>query len=564
MRERPVHAAVGLVLAAVLLRGALDPGVRLGVATSEAPGRVFVSAQVWRWMRGDAAPGWADLLAWPEGRPFWPVDPLVQLFEAPLQAWLGPDPAFTVMVGGLLALGSFAAIRLARAEGAGPASAVLAGAALTLSPTLLRNLRDAVTEALAVGLAAVAVGASLHAVRRPGARSAALAGLAVLGLGMISPYLAVYLAVGWALALPFFLRTHAAGLGRLAVAGALACAVAAAPLLWAEGDAGGRLGPEWTGGYHLDPAPLEYAGGDRARLPPPRGREATAAGASLVGSRVPPPLERSLRRIPGGAALLVLCVGALLHGRARPWAALALAFWALGPAPGLAMRALGGGGLPPPPLLPRLLEMLPLTGAMGNPERMLGAWALLAAIAGAIALRGRPVWLTGAAALVLLTGELEQPRLRAPATRDPVPARVLSAAHGPMMVFPSGDPPAWHPSVSPKEALALAARADQPVAHDYGRGGTPADLPGLVRLAAIGGVPLGATAWPAARPPPTDDGVWAGLPFTHVLLLEDRLDLQQRQHIRDWLAPRAPLLAEAPGVSLWGWPAPATTPPPPR
>lgn len=564
MRERLVHAATSLALTAALLRGAVGAGVRLGVATSEAPGRVFVSAQVWRWMRGDAPPGQADLMAWPDGRRFWPVDPLVQFVEAPLQALVGAGPAFTLVVGLLLALGTYAAARLARSAGAGPASSLLAGAAVTLSPFVLRNLRDAVTESLALGVAAVAVGATLKAVREPGYRPAVLAGLAVLALALTSPYYAVYLAVGWALALPLFLRQHRGGIGRVAVAGALACAVAAAPLIASEGGPDGRLGPDWTGGYRLDPAPLQYAGGQRARLPPARGREATRAGPSVVGPYLPAPVERGLRRVPGGAALLLFALGALAHRRARPWAALALAFLALGPGPGLLVRAIGTGGVPPPPLLQRLLEALPLTGAMGNPERMLGAWALLAAVAGAVALRGRTALLALAGLLVFTTAELEQPRLLAPATRDPVPAPLLDAVEGPMLVFPSGDPPAWHPWVSPKEALALAGRADAPVAYDFGRGGTPADLPGIVRLAEIGGVPLGAHAWTEARPIPGDDTLWASLPFSHVLLLEDRLDLQQRQHLRTWLQARAPLLADAPGVSLWGWPAPATSLTPPR
>jgi hypothetical protein len=191
---------------------------------------------------------------------------------------------------------------------------------------------------------------------------------------------------------------------------------------------------------------------------------------------------------------------------------------------------------------------------------MLGAWALLAAVAGGVALRRRPGLSAVALLVVIVGGELEQPRLLVPATRDPVPGAVLAALDGPTVVFPSGDPPAWHPAVSPKETLALAARADVPVAYDYGRGGTPADLPALVGLARIGGVPLGAEAWrgAAAEPP------WADLPFEHILLLEDRLDLQQRQHLRNWLGEHARLLGEAPGVSAWSWPASTTTPPPGR
>ncbi|MEC7946498.1 MAG: hypothetical protein VX265_02955, partial [Myxococcota bacterium] len=381
MRERIMHAVASLLLAAMLLRGAAGEGLRVGVATSEAAGRVFVSAQVWRWLRGDAPPGHADLLAWPNGQSFWPVDPLTQLFEAPMQAVLGPDAAFTLIVGLLLALSTYATARLTRAVGGGPASALVAGMAVTLSPFMLRNLRDAVTEALAVGVAAVAIGATRRVIREPG-RGPLLAGAAaVLALATSSPYYAVYLALGWAIFTPFLARKNSPGLARLALVGAAACALAAVPLVVTEGSDGGRLGSSWRGSYRLEPAPLVHQDGRPEDRTPPRAREATAAGPSFGGTIIPGPLERGLRRTPGGAALLLLGLGSLAHRRARPWAALALGLLVLGPGPDLVTRALATGVPSSPSVLQRVLAALPLTGAMGNPERVLGAWSLLAAVA---------------------------------------------------------------------------------------------------------------------------------------------------------------------------------------
>lgn len=561
MRERIIHAAASLLLAAMLLRGAVGEGVRVGVATSEAAGRVFVSAQVWRWLRGDAMPGHADLLAWPDGQSFWPVDPLVQIVEAPMQAGLGPDLAFTLVVGLLLALSTYATARLTRAVGGGAASALVAGMAVTLSPFMLRNLRDAVTEALAVGIAAIAIGATHRVLRDSSRASLSIAAAAVLALATSSPYYVVYLAIGWAMVTPFFARRSSPELARLAVVSAAACALAAAPLVVIEGSDGGRLGSSWRGGYHLAPAALVHQDGRPADRTKSRAREATAAGPSFGSGFITAPLERGLRRVPGGAALLLIGVGSLAHRRARPWAAIALVLLVLGPGPGIVLRSLGTGVPPSPSVLQRMLEALPLTGAMGNPERVLGAWSLLAAVAGGIALRNRPLLLGLSGALVVATAELEQPRLLTPATRVTVPATVLASAHGAMVVFPTGDPPAWHPQVSPKEALALAARADVPVAYDYGRGHMPADLLAVVRLAQIGRVALSDQAWQAADRVPPDTILWPALSFHHVLLLEDRLALQQRQHLRKWLEQNASVLAESPGVSLWSWPAPATTTP---
>jgi hypothetical protein len=558
MRDRLLPGLLAATLALVLVRPGLESGVLLGSASGEAAGRLYVTAQVTRWLSGTAAWGHGDLLAWPTGRPFWPVDPLVQVFEVPAAALFGAEGGLTAVIALLLAVGGFGAARLARHAGAGAVSAVAALVLVQLSPFMLRNLDDAVVEVLAIGMAALAALATRRAVQSPSASRAWTALAAVAALAWISPYYVVYLALAWTMTLPWSARRHPRGVSTVAAVGALACILAVAPLLLTESGDGGRLGPDWTGGYRLQPAPLVDNAGHAVRVGPPplrRGAAHAGGGRTWLSAVVPPTVERAVRRFPGGLALALAALIGLAGRRSRPWSVLALVFLLLGPGPGLVLRALRIPGMEPPALLPRLLESLPLTSAMGNPGRMLAAWTLLAATAGAVALRRRP-WVAVALAL-LAFGEasLNQPRLAARAFRSGMSSTVLNALDGPTIVFPSGDPPSWHPWVAPKEVLALAGRAGVPVAYDFGRGGTPSDLHALVRLSAVSGAPIGRTAWRAAQPLPPDEELWPSLPFAHVLVLDDRLTPPEREALNRWLSQHATRLATDGTLSAWTLPS---------
>lgn len=547
-RAHALPAAAATLGAALLLRGAWAEGHILGEARSEVYGRIFVTEQVTRWLTGAAAPGRADLLSAPNGQPFWPVDPLLQLVAVPASAALGPERGQVVAAFVLLLLAGWAVARLAMALGARPVAATAAGLAVQLHPFLLRNLDDGVLEVLAVGVGAVAVQETRAFVLRPGPGTALAAGAATLALATASPYYAVYLAAGWAVVGVAWARRHPRGLAGLAAIGALACGLAAAPLLATEGRDGGRLAAAWRGGYALQPAPLEDAEGRRVRLgPDPRTRTRPPPRASDL----PAPLQRVVRQAPGGLAALALALVGLTTRAGRRWALLALGVLAVGPGPMLVHRALRLGGPPPRPLIGMLTASLPLVDTLGNPERLLAAWALLAALAGALALSRRPAWAAVVAAAAVGEATLEAPALRASATPGVGDAAALAALPDSTVVFPSGDPPYWHPWVAPKEALALAARGGAAVAWDYGRGGTPADVQAMVRLAEIARVPIGAPARAAALPLPDDATLWSDVPADAVLVLEDRLAASERQRLVRWLDTHAELLARGEDISVW-------------
>ncbi len=547
-------AVVAVVGAATLLRDAWAPGVVLGDVRSEVHGRIFVTEQVTRWVTGAAPWGHADLLSYPDGQPFWPIDPVAQLIAVPAAAMVGPERAQTIVAFVLVAVAGWAVARLAGSLGARPVAAAGAGLAVQLHPFLLRNLDDGVLEVLAVGVAALAVEATRALVRAPSAGRAARAALAVAALAGTSPYYAVYLAAGWAVVAIAWARRHGRGLVGLAAVGALACGLAAAPLIATEGRDGGRLGADWRGGYQLQPAPVVDPDGRRLRLGvDPRSRVVQGRHRA---SGLPQGVQRGVRQAPGGLTALLLTGAGLVSRRGRGWSVLALAALAIGPGPALLHRALRLEGPTPRPLVGMLQASLPLLDSLGNPERLLAAFALLAAIAGALALSRRPGLAIAAAALAVGEARLEAPGLAAGATPSLAENAVLAAIPGPVLVFPSGDPPYWHPWVAPKEALALAARGGGPVTWDYGRGGTPADVAAVVRLAEIARAPVGEPARAAALPLPADAALWAEVNAEAILVLEDRLAASERQRLVRWLEDTATPLARGARLSVWTRPSP--------
>lgn len=565
LRNACARAATPLLfagLAALQLRLSLVSGNMPGVSSGEGWGRLFVTAQVSRWLTGEAPLGAADLAGWPDRVPFWPTDPLVQLVQVPLRAILGDAGALTAVALLLLSLTGIGVAALARELGATPAGARVAGVVAQISPYLVRNLGDVVVEALALGPLALAMLALLRAAspEAQGRRPLVIAGLAVGALALISPYYVVYLAflsAGVALLRP---RAWRRSLGIGAACG-LACALALAPMLALEGGQQGRLGPGYQGvGYQLAPGRMVLADGRPAPTGRRGGQAAPPSATPGPPAGAPDGLERLSRswseftgrtpwlrptlRLPGSGAALIGLLLALIPRRSRLYALLGLAVFAIGPGPDRLLSLAGveireGAGL-----LQQLLRRLPLTDTLGNHTRVLAPFVVLGAAIGGIGLGRRPLlwgpWLL----LALVESSLHQPLLSVPATPVRAPATALAAIEGPMIVFPSGDPPMWQSGVAPKEALFLASRAGQPVAYDFGRGRTPADLSTLLTLSGVAGVALSEAGLRAARGAQDTD-------LRYLLVLEDRLQPRERAALRAWLETRATLLAEEAGASAW-------------
>lgn len=550
-------AAVQLALALVLCRGALVgdrlPGVELG----EAWGRVFVTAQVSRWVTGEARPGQADLLAWPSGMAFWPVDPLHQAIVVPL-SWVVGD--LTAHVAGTvltLALAGFGTAVLARTLGSGWLLAAAAGLAVQLSPTLIRHGSDAVLEALALGPLALAAAALLSAARRPEG-GLGLVFIGVLACAATSPYLAVYLLLLSPFALVLVRPSPRRLLSLLVVAG-LAAGLAAAPVLATELGPQGRLGPAFAeGGFRLNPGERVIPSGDRPvpRQQPTRGVHETRPERprhDRAPDRAPVALT-VVQRVPGGATLLLVTLVGLAFRRSRPLAALAMVVLLLGPEPWISARFFFNQ-------LPRwegplaeLFAHLPLLSGLGNSTRLVGLFVVLAACTAA-RLPGPPA-LIGALLLLLSSGEaaVRLPGLALPSTPVEVPAGVLEDLEGPTVFFPSGDPPTWHPRVAPKEVLFFAGRAEVPVAYDYGRTRLPADLPVQARLSVLADTAIARAALAEAPALPDEAEAWAALPFEHLVVLEDRLAPDERARLTSWLEEHATLQERNGGWSRWSWP----------
>ena len=474
----PALVALYVGVAMVLLRSALAPGMFPGGSRGEAWGRLFVTAQVSRWVRGEAPWLKADLAGWPRPISFWPVDPLTAAVSVPLSALLGDTGGLTAVTIMLVALTGLGVYALARTLGANRASAASAGLACQLAPYLVRNLTDLVLEVEAAGLLALAAAALVRAFREPDRRTLPLAGLAVGALAATSPYYAIYLAIGAGLAALTQPRRWRDSL-KVGAVGALACGLVLLPLALAEGGQSGRLGPQYQGrGYHPTPGALVHATGrpwhealppepqgqkgDLDELPedPDGGLKGKKPGALPTSSGPPQPTwSRLLSRVPGGAvAVLALGLG-LLSRQGRRWAILGLLFYLGSPAPSRLLGMFGwqvGEGVG---LIQELLQRLPLTNTLGNPMRALTPALVLGFVAASLTLsRRRWLWAL-LPPLALLEAAVHLPTLAAPATRATGLEQTLQALSGPTMVFPSGDPPIWHPSVYPKEVLFLAGRA---------------------------------------------------------------------------------------------------------
>ncbi|MDP6935696.1 MAG: hypothetical protein QGG40_22440, partial [Myxococcota bacterium] len=336
-------------------------------------------------------------------------------------------------------------------------------------PYLLRNLHDLVLEVQAVGVGCLAILACVRAVRSTTRRSLVTAGVSVAILAATSPYYAVYLALGCALCVPWSLAFWRGWLG-LALSGALGCALILAPLWAVESGESGRLGAQYSEhGYRTVPGRMvqvDLVSPDgsgllpeaRRRAPP---RDPTLEPAARQTHRGPPSeWERTLRRIPGGASLALATLLALVTMGSRRWALLALFLLLGGPGPALWSRAVGaGGGEDASGPLIQLLQALPLTSSMGNPVRLVAAYAVVAALAAGLAASRRPFLGIMLGVVAVSEALWTVPAWRLPSTPTGVDASVVDTLDGPTVVFPSGDPPTWHPGIPPKYSLFIAGRA---------------------------------------------------------------------------------------------------------
>ncbi|RME24074.1 MAG: hypothetical protein D6798_12125 [Deltaproteobacteria bacterium] len=550
-----------------MLRASLSSGHFPGGANSEGWGRLFVNAQVARWLRGEAPVGFADLLAWPTGMSFWPTDPLTQLVQLAATAIVGDLAGLTVTTLAWLSLAGVGPYLLARTAGASRGGAFLAGLVVQLSPFLARHASDLVLEVLALGPLALAVAAILRHVTGPRPRPGLVFG-AILGVALTSPYYAVYLALCCAVAAALRPSAWRRFVG-LALTGALACGLALAPLLATESGDQGRLGGAFSRrGFEMAPTALVAGDGRpvrRDRHPARADQPAPPARPDRRPAR-PPPWQPVVHRLPGGGVVLLSLILGLFSRRSRPWSLAGLLLllagpepWASGAALGLPVRRFAGP-------VAWVLRHVPLLDTLGNPGRITGLAVLAGGVAAGRLATGRRWLLPLLAPLALAELSLHRPGLALPATAARTPPAVLAALRGPTVVFPSGDPPVWNPDVAPKEVLFIAGRAGVPVAYDYGRLRTPADLPVQARLAGISGCPIGVVARRTAPPLPDSATAWGALPFDSLLVLEDRLDHAELVRLRRWLDAHARLRVRGGGWSAWDWPDRFTDaePPPPE
>jgi hypothetical protein len=544
-RLRPLKHLLPLLLvlpAPILLRG-VGPGRLLGGPFSEAGRHVWSQAQVLRWLTGEAPWGHADLIAFPEGRGFWPVSPLLNALELPLTGVFGLVGGCTALAVLLILLAGAGPYALCRSLGLGRAGALAAGLSVQLAPFLLTNLGDAILEVYAVGIACLAGAALARWIQTGERRWLAWAGLGVFATATSSPYFALYLALVCVFVGGFTWRQWRRWLAYAGVA-ALACGLAVSPYLLTERGKGGRLTETHEQGWTLQPDHLVDPDSGRQVMRRPN---TARGGPGEAGPMRGPPstLERELGRWqPGAVATLAVLLG-LAFRRSRPWAGLGLFLFLVGPGLPMLLRLTG---LPGPTQAPLALlqEQLGLT-LLGNPTRLFVPFILVSAVALA-AMVDKRAWAAALACglVVAETGTVKR-GIELPSVPLTHEDHVLEAITGPFFIFPTGDPPAWQQDVTFGESMFLAGLADQPVAYDFSTGEQGLDLPGIVTLARAGGVPLGMALnrrFGELPPQPFSD-------FSAVLILEDRLPPDQRSRLRAWLEEHGTLLAEGDNTSAW-------------
>jgi hypothetical protein len=542
--------------AAWVVRRGIGTGDMIGIPWGEQWGRLFVTAQVTRWFHG-TTPGWADLMAAPEGRRFWPVDPLVQAVAVPVFALLGEPTGWAIVLGSLSLVAGLGGASLARAAGADAPRAAAVGLLLQLNPFWLRQGAEGVTEALSTGFVALTLAFAWQLLRGGEADARIKRGntlgfsLSWAAVCLTSPYHALYAAGVGSVILPFWPAAPRATLARLGAIAALVGVVSAAPLIAAETGDRGRLTAAWTGGYRLIPDELvRVQRGPKLEAvlvpakPPSFGQDAGDIGRKQV-----PGWARFLVPWPGGFPVAALLAIGLARPQTRRISLFGAAFFLLGPAWGPIVRAVGLPQLPAP--LEAIFAHLPVTRLLGNINRSVVVPLLIAAGIGGSS-RGR-VGTVAIAVAAVAAAWVETPGLSLPVTEISPPTGLYAAIDGPTAVFPSGDPPVWNPGPWPKENLWLAGHHHGPQAYDYGRGGEPADATLQVRLSEVAGIPLGRGA--AERHSASDATIWRELHaagFTRVLVVRRTLPDAAWERVYRYLTEQVgpPIRSDASG-GVW-------------
>lgn len=453
--------------------------------------------------------------------------------------------AFSVVALGLLTLAGLGPYVLARGLGARAPAAFAAGLLLLLNPLMLRNLDDCVLEMACLGLPCLAAAAMIQVFKGGSKRELRRAWGGVFLwtalTALSSPYYAVFLALTCAPVAVATWRRWRTWLGGIVLCAA-ANLSALLPLALVEGEAG-RMGH--AGGFVVAPPPIVYPGGAPYRGARP---EPSTKGARHAGQAKPSELLRVLARWPAGMmACLGLLLG-LLHPKSRPWAALGIAFFVLGPGLPSLTRAFGQRDQVMDGPLQRALSGLPLMDVLGNPSRMLLLVSSLAALSWAQLIQHR--WPLAIFLAMGVGGELWllRPEFSLPARPDPTDSQVVRALSAPYLVVPSGHPPLWMPGLARGEALLYGGRAQVPHTYDLGLGHGALDVDAVRELAQAAYLPMAKHVGWAGDAEAVD---WARLPQRQVVVVHAVLKPQQRLELEAALAPIGRRVVQGTQADLW-------------
>ncbi len=462
--------------------------------TGGEPLLAWRGAEVWGhgwtwWWHGEALPAWPAGTDLATGTAEWPViDPLPSLLGAVLTRLLGIGAAWNTVALGAIA-GAFAAgwWLARRAGGHGP----VGGVVLAMAPIFTGSLLSGLSEDLAIGLLAVAVGLVVI----PGATSWRWAATTGIHLGLLAwcgPYLAWLGAATAVVAGLVHLIRQPRSWGRWVLAGAIAGLMALPPLL-AHG-ARALTGQGHRSGVQLvQSEPLwqlnPWGQADLLSFVTP--------GAAAL------PADAVIRIHPGYLGLAVLVL-ALLAGRSRWWWPLLAALLV---APGEQLHLLGeSAGLPNPFAL--ALDWLPGGARLNHHARllMLGQVALaVLAARGVRRLAARPGWrpglVVGIAGLVVLLdyGLLAPVPWPLPAASARAPdflSELDELSPGMLLWLPTGGP-----GISPQRPLLDQRAHGRAMVLNPNRPGPPTWLP----KTPLGGWLAGLGRNADAPPPPDPD-----------------------------------------------------------
>lgn len=164
---RPGLRALALYLGAALLVAASalpDPlHLALGSPANDVWNHLWGHDWVYRELRRGELPVHTEELGWPEGGALWYIDSFGALLSLPVRALLGPVAAYNATIVGNLVFAGLAADLLARRVGAGPRGALVAGMGFLLTPHVLAQIYNGVSEATSTGWLPLGLALALRA-----------------------------------------------------------------------------------------------------------------------------------------------------------------------------------------------------------------------------------------------------------------------------------------------------------------------------------------------------------------------------------------------------------------